>query len=740
MISLYENRWQNAYGFAGERERWLLKRNNLPREDIIVTPPKIPWIAIFGNPNCGKTALFNRLTGLHHKVGNYPGVTVEKKSGWLKKQRIIVRDFPGTYSLNPKTMDERIVSEMVQSWRKPENRPKAAIVIVDATNLTRNLYLALQILDWQVPTIIALNMMDEARKQGIHIDVDTLRVRLNAHAVIPTSAKYGEGIEDIVDAIVSIPGDHQPEETQPRLLEIERFLEPIEPLKNYLEILYDRLNHHPLVEALRLLSEPGYINYLLPYCTVDEIETLRGLLEDVKNTFRNYDIPYQSLEQAARYAYIDVYLADTVHQEKVEQKHLSEKIDGLLTHRVAGPIIFIGILAFIFNAIFSWAQYPMEAISYGVDWLSVYAANRLPDGDLQSLIVDGVIAGVGSILVFFPQIILLVFFLAVLEDSGYMSRMAFMMDRFMRKIGLHGRSVLPLLSGFACAIPAIMSSRTIENWRDRIITILITPLMSCSARLPVYTLLIAAFIPDKQILGFFSLQGITLMGIYFLGMFTAIFVALIFKNIFKRRASNVLIMELPPYRMPLPQSIWWQIYDRGKAFLVNAGSIILAISIVLWFLASYPRAENHQQLSAKERLEFSFAGRLGHAIEPAIEPLGYDWKIGVGLITSFAAREVIVSTLATIYNLENEEAGKRSLIEAMQADRDSQGNPVFTTLVAVSLMVFFAYAAQCMATFAIIKRETNSWRWPVFMVIYMTVLAYLASLIVYQGGRLMGWS
>jgi ferrous iron transport protein B len=342
---------------------------------------------------------------------------------------------------------------------------------------------------------------------------------------------------------------------------------------------------------------------------------------------------------------------------------------------------------------------------------------------------------VGSVLVFFPQIILLVLFLSILEDSGYMSRMAFMLDKMLNKIGLHGRSVLPLLSGFACAIPAIMSARTIDSWRDRLVTIMIIPLMSCSARLPIYTLLIAAFVPHQTVFGILSLQSLVLMGIYFLGMFTAILVALIFKKVFRRKTISTMMMELPPYRMPLLRSLWWQLYERGKLFLSNAGGIILAVSIILWFLASFPRSDNYEQLDARQKIEQSYAGKLGHAIEPLIRPLGFDWKIGIGLVTSFAAREVIVSTLSTLYNLEDA-GGSHSLVEAMKQDKNPDGTPVFSLLTAISLMVFFAYAAQCMATFAIVHRETNSWRWPFIMVGYMTVLAYLGSLFVYQVGSL----
>jgi ferrous iron transport protein B len=698
-----------------------------------------PWIAIFGNPNCGKTALFNKLTGLHHKVGNYPGITVEKKSGWLKGHKILVKDFPGTYSLNAKSLDEKIVSDVVQSWRNPKERPLAVIVVLDSTNLTRNIYLALQIIDWGVPTIIVINMIDEMRKKGLSIDIGLLRERLDVEAVIATSAKTGEGIDELIQTVSSIVPGGRISHPKPHLLQIEQFSDDIGELKTFIEHRQDRLSHNPLIDTLRLLSEPGFINYLLPYFNSDEIEKLNTLVHKTRAEFGRKSIPYQTVEQASRFAYIDVYLADIVSNEPVENQNLSEKIDRILTHKFLGPFILIAVLLFIFNAIFSWAQWPMNLISDGLDWTALNLGNLLPDGLLKSLLIDGVIAGVGSILIFFPQIILLVFFLSLLEDSGYMARMAFMMDRLMHRIGLHGKSVLPLLSGFACAIPAVMSARTIENWRDRIQTILMIPLMSCSARLPVYTLLIAAFIPNHTVLGFLSLQALVLMGVYFLGMFTAIVISVIIKKLKKRKIDHAIVMELPPYRVPMISSLWWQIQERGKIFLLNAGTIILAVSIVLWFLASFPRNENTPDLSPRDQIEQSYAGRIGHAIEPVIKPLGYDWKIGIGIITSFAAREVIISTLSTIYNLEGDTSSSTKLIEAMKKDHYPDGRPVFNTWVALSLMVFFVYAAQCMATFAIIKRETNSWKWPVLMVLYMTTLAYIAALIVYQTGIFLGF-
>ncbi len=699
-----------------------------------------PWIAIVGNPNSGKTALFNRLTGLHHKVGNYPGITVEKKSGKIRGSNIILRDLPGTYSLNAKSIDEKIVTDMVQSWRDPENRPLAVIVVIDSTNLLRHMYLALQILDWNIPTILVLNMIDEARKKGVSINLNLLRSRLKAATIIPASAKTGEGIDSILNTIKKLGNNPKVEIIAPRMLEIERSSDLLSPLVRLLSKHLNRLNHHPHIEAMRLVSDVSYLQYMKKVLPAEDVRRLNTILTEVKSEFKRRDIPYKNLEQTSRFAYIDLYLSKAVSRKKKKKQSKSEQIDAVLTHRIFGPIILILTLAFIFNAIFTWAQYPMDLIDGSIQWISLQVMQILPEGLLRSLLVDGILGGVGSVLVFFPQIILLVFFLSLLEDSGYMSRMAFMMDRLMAKIGLHGRSVLPLLSGFACAIPAVMAARTIENWRDRLVTILLVPLMSCSARLPVYTLLIAAFIPHETVLGIFSLQGLVLMGIYFLGMVTAIFVALIFKKIFKPRSSVSMIMELPPYRTPLLRSLWWTIYERGKSFLTTAGTIILAVSVVLWFLASFPLPDDNNPLSSAEQIEQSYAGQIGHFIEPVIKPLGYDWKIGVGLLTSFAAREVIISTLSTLYNLEEGPRQHTTLIESLRKDKKPDGTPVYSILVAISLMVFYAYAAQCMATFAIVKRETNSWRWPLFMVGYMTTLAYLASLFVYQFGLFMGWA
>jgi len=697
-------------------------------------------VVIIGNPNSGKTALFNRLTGLHHKVGNYPGITVESKSGWLKGQRIRIVDFPGTYSLNAKSIDEKVVSDTVQSWRHIENRPMAVIVVLDATNLNRNLYLALQILDWNIPTVICLNMIDEARKKGIDIYTEMLKNRLNATAVIQTSAKYGEGVDEVIKTIINIKDNPKHPPPTKRLMEIDNFIKPINPIIDYIKNFSDKLNHDPVIDSIRLVSEPNHLNYFKPYLNPEEKEQLVALIKKSRSHFLEKDIPYQSLEAASRYAFIDVYLSKAIKYTQSDKRSFSERLDSLLTHKIWGPSLLVLLLASIFNAIFSWSKYPMEYIGDFFTFLSTFTETSMNSGPLKSLIVDGIIPGVGNIMVFLPQIVLLVFFLTILEDSGYMARMAFMMDRLMHRIGLHGRSVLPLLSGFACAIPAVMSARTIESRRDRFITIMIVPLMSCSARLPIYILLIGAFVPAYQIMGIISLQGLALMAMYLFGVFMAIAVALILKKLFPFRETSEMIMELPPYRKPLFISLWWQVYERARSFVITAGSIILAVSILLWYLASYPKLDNPGQDSSLNQLEQSYAGRIGHFLEPAIKPLGYDWKIGIGLVSSFAAREVIISTLSTLYNVEEESDENISLRKAIQTDRRKDGSLLFSPMVIISLLIFIALAGQCMATFAIVKKETNSWRWPLALVIYMTTLAYISALIVYQTGLLLGFS
>ncbi|MFQ5677596.1 MAG: ferrous iron transport protein B, partial [bacterium] len=467
---------------------------------------------------------------------------------------------------------------------------------------------------------------------------------------------------------------------------------------------------------------------------------LSDLVKKSRAELNSENVSWAMLETRLRYRWIDDLCKKAVRQAGKEKQTFSEKMDRVLTHRVAGPVIFLLVFATIFQSIFTWAEIPMNGIEMLIAWLSAQVSSILPEGVLQDLIINGALAGVGAILVFLPQILFLFFFLSLLEDSGYMARVAFMMDRVMRPTGLSGRSVIPLLSSFACAIPGIMATRTIQNWRERLITILIAPLMTCSARLPVYTLMIAAFIPAIAIWGIFPLQALALLAMYLLGILAA-FVAGFFlqKFIVKGKKRSTFVMELPPYRVPSLKWTFFRMAERAKLFVTEAGKIILSISIVLWFLASYPKPDPAANMRPAEAIKQSYAGRIGQIMEPVIAPLGFDWKMGIGLVTSFAAREVLVSTLATIYNVEGADETSHSLRETLRNERDPEtGKPVYTSLVAISLMVFFAFACQCMSTVAIVRRETNSWRWPLVMIAYMTILAYLGSLVVYQGGKFFG--
>ncbi len=695
-----------------------------------------PWIAILGSPNCGKTALFNRLTGLHHKVGNYPGITVEKKSGRIRGTDLFLHDLPGAYSLDARSIDERIVMETVNSWRDPKKRPRAVLLVLDATNLSRSLYLALQVLEQGLPTILVLNMIDEARSRGIVCDVEAWRDKLGACDVIQASAKTGEGVDRILLRLQDI----EPVAAPPKaLLNLTpRVSEALTPLTRFIANS-GKSRLHPLAQAVKILSQVESLRRFEGDINPAQRRELATLIEDARRQLQSANMQPEQIEASARYAFIDELLREETPARGIEHKSWSEKIDVVLLHPVWGALLMLGILAFIFNAIFTWAQIPMDWIISLVAWSSEGLRAALPQGPLNSLLTDGVISGVGNVIVFLPQIALLIFFLGLLEDSGYMSRMAFLLDRGLRRFGLQGKAVLPMLSGFACAIPAVMAARTIDNRRDRLITIMLIPLMSCSARLPVYTLLIAAFGPRTTLLGFLQLQSLVLLAAYFLGFFTAILASSIIKKLSAKKQRSHFIMELPPYRLPLPRSLFFKVYDGARLFLVNAGSIILAISIVLWFLAYYPRVDENTAMSGRQQIEQSYAGQLGRAIEPVIKPLGFDWKIGVGLLTSFAAREVIVSSFATIYNLENDSEESISLIEALKNDRQPDGSPTYPPIVGVALLVVFVFAAQCMSTFAIIKRETNSWLWPMVMLVYMNILAYGAALLVFQGGSLLGW-
>ncbi len=705
-------------------------------------------VLIVGNPNSGKTTLFNALTGLHQKVGNYPGVTVEKKLGKIEDARgrqIELHDLPGVYSLIPKSLDEQIAVDEILGPQPASEQFRPAdllIVVADATNLERNLYLCLQILDLGIPTLLALNMMDEAERGEIVIDAAGLARRLEI-PVFAVSAKRGRGIEElraqIFSSLKNFSGATRERHDLPA--EVEALFAPV---TSWLLAQGMAQERSAQAEALRVVSDD---TALTKWVAHPQYQNLFARVQHAREQLTQRKWAWRQAETKIRYAHLDRVLADCVQRGGAHNLSRSEKIDRVLTHRFFGPLILLALLAAIFQTIFSWAEAPMNAIESLFAWLGAQASATLPEGALADLIVNGALAGVGAVVVFLPQILALFFFLTLLEDSGYLARAAFMLDRFMARLGLRGYSVIPLLSSFACAIPGIMAARTIKNPKDRLITIMVAPLMSCSARLPVYALMISAFIPNLPVLGVLSSQGLTLLGLYLLGIVMALLSAYVLKRFVIKGASQTFIMELPAYRLPSLRTILWQMYERAKLFVINAGKVILAISIVLWFLASYPKVESASANGSESTITTtsppilqSYAGRLGKMIEPAIEPLGFDWKIGIGLITAFAAREVMVGTLATIYNVENADETSVDLQRAMREDRNpTTGEPIYTPLVALSLMVFFVLACQCMSTVAVVRRETNSWRWPIAMIVYMNALAYLGALVVYQGGRFLGW-
>ncbi|MCZ6818859.1 MAG: ferrous iron transport protein B [Calditrichaeota bacterium] len=700
-------------------------------------------LALIGNPNSGKTTIFNALTGLRQKVGNYPGVTVEKKTGLIESSggySIRAHDLPGLYSLVPKSLDDKIASDIITGRASEIEHLDVVVVVIDASSLERNLYLATQVVEMGMPVIVALNMMDAAESAGIAIDSEKLARQIGA-IVVPVVANKGTGIAVLRQEIFKI--------VEGRSLREPKGIRPPAEIKSALKPVRDWLAANSELSemairfaAVRILSSDkalgcwrnpanGHVH--------DDYDDLVTRVQEARQELDEQGVSWSMLETQLRYQWIDTIYATTVCKTREHELNRSEKADRILTHRILGPIIFLLIFGAIFQSIFAWAEIPMRAIESGVAWFGSVIAGVMPDGVLQDLIVDGAIAGVGAILVFLPQILFLFFFLSLLEDSGYLARAAFIMDRTMRSVGLSGRSVIPLLSSFACAIPGIMATRTIRNSSDRIITIMIAPLMSCSARLPVYALMIGAFIPGVVVMGIFKLPGLILLAMYLFGIVAAIAAALVMKRFVGRNEPpSTFVMVLPAYRRPSMRSTLIQVWERAKIFVTDAGKIILAISIVLWFLAYYPRPQ--AEMSSSQAINQSYAGQLGHAIEPAIRPLGFDWKMGIGLITSFAAREVMVSTLATIYNVEGADESSVTLRQALINDRDPKtGKPVYTPLTAVSLMVFFALACQCMSTVAVVKRETNSWHWPLIMVVYMTVLAYTASLVVFQGGKLLGF-
>ncbi|MDB5286824.1 MAG: ferrous iron transporter [Mucilaginibacter sp.] len=694
-------------------------------------------VALIGNPNTGKSTLFNALTGLNQKIGNFPGVTVEKKTGYSqlpdgRKAEII--DLPGTYSLYPKSKDESIVFSVLAE-KGTGLTPDLVVVILDATNLKRNLLLYTQVADLKIPVIIALNMIDLAKKSGIIIDINLLAKKLGV-PVVPVSARKLEGIAELKIAI-SFANKFA---LQQESIDVNAIApELIESISREIK------TNNPYF-ALQLAHQHENIAFLTP-AESDRIEEL-----EKEHSFHSQKA--QATETIARYSYINDVLYDTVKTPVTahDETH-SNKIDKILTHKVFGFIIFLGILMFMFQSIFAWSAYPMSLIEELFVWIQGALRNILPVGPLTGLLIDGVVAGLSGVMVFIPQIAILFAFISILEDTGYMSRVTFMMDKIMRKVGLNGKSVVPLIGGFACAVPSIMSTRTIENWKDRMITIMVTPLVTCSARLPVYTLLIALVVPNRNVWWLFNLQGLALTGMYLLSLVSAIVVAYVMKYILKSRERGYFIMELPVYRMPRWNNVLFSMYERAKTFVLEAGKVIIAVSIILWVLSSYAPSDRFEKIEQKyqqpqytktikpdelnrivssEKLENSYAGVLGHVIEPVIKPLGFDWKIGIALITSFAAREVFVGTMATIYSVDGDATRIESVQEKMRNAKNPHGQPVFSLAVAFSLMMFYAFAMQCASTVAVVYRETKDWRWPAAQFAYMTVLAYAAAFISYN--------
>ncbi len=692
---------------------------------VIQTAEAVREVAIAGNPNCGKSTIFNALTGLRQKVGNYPGVTVERKTGRFfgsHGEPMNLLDLPGSYSLQVRSPDEAVARDAVLGRIEGTPKPDVVICVVDASNLERNLYLTAQLAELQIPLVVALNMVDVAEKKGCIIDVPTLSEKLGV-PVIATVATTGHGLVELRQALSRTPLQRpahrapMPEviETEARQLAAKL---PVDPDIAFPEALLLLTLHD------RALIELAANNGAIVDATLEAQERIRASGLDPL-----------SAPVEARYAWIQSICDAAVSRPGEYAASASDRIDAILTHRIWGWVAFLGAMATMFFCIFTVAQAPMEWLDSACTAVADAVAARLPESDLRGLLTDGIIAGVGRVVVFLPQILILYFFLGILEDTGYMARAAFIMDRLMARVGLHGKSFIPLLGSFACAIPGIMATRTIENRKDRLVTILVAPLMSCSARLPVYTLMIAVLLPIESTM---NKVGIMLL-MYLLGIVAAFCMAWFFKKRIFKGETPMLLLELPPYRMPSLKTIALRMWERAGLFLRRAGTVILALSILLWALATYPKPEKKDATPA-EALAHSFAGRMGHAIEPVIAPLGYDWKIGIGLIGSFAAREVFVSTMSIVYNVETKDKEDTApLRDTMRKAKRPNGSAVYTPLVCVGLMVFYVLSMQCVSTVAIVRRETNSWRWPLFQVAYMTALAWIGAFVVYQGGRLLGW-
>lgn len=672
-------------------------------------------IAIVGNPNSGKSSLFNILTGLNQKVGNFPGVTVDKKVGACRlgnQELVNMIDLPGTYSMYPKSEDEFVTYDVLFNEEKG-NEIDLILVVADASSLKRNLLFCSQIIDLKKPVIIVLTMMDIASRKGIKVDLQELSIGFGVPVLVVDSRK-GKGINDLKKQI-----------------ELSLHSHFVAPLNDFID------NYKLAPEAIELVrSKKKLLSDYVCLHIASAYSKMKILTNEERVYFQNAfkessfnKTKVQAEETLQRYAQIKKIMQKSVVEITPLQKQIrSENIDKVLLHPVYGNLILLFTFFFIFQCVYWVAKFPMDWIDAGFTAIVSSLDNLLPSNFYTNLLIDGVLAGIGGIVIFIPQIMILFGIISLLEDSGYMSRISFLTDSLMRKVGLNGKSVMPLISAVACAVPAIMAARTIENKKQKLITILVTPFMSCSARLPVYTIIISLIIPNTYLLGFISVQGLVLLAMYLLGFFTALLAATVLNIFIKVKDRSLFLMELPVYRVPRWKNALITMFQKAKTFVVEAGKIIMLISIVLWMLSAYGPGKN--QWLEKSSLENSYAGIVGKKIEPAIRPLGYDWKIGIALITSFAAREVFVGTMATLYRVESDD--ENTLRETMAKARLSNGALVYSLPTGLSLLVFYAFAMQCMSTMAIVKRETGSWKLPILQFIGMGLLAYIAALFVYQ--------
>ena len=697
-----------------------------------------PNIALIGNPNSGKSSLFNLLTGLRQKVGNFPGVTVEKKEGGFtlpNKQECIVLDLPGTYSLYPRRSDEWVSYKQLMTPEKGESID-LAVVVVDASNLRRNLLYVSQVIDLKIPVVVALTMVDLAKKRGIKIDVDCLSREMQVPVVL-VNARTGKGIEQL-------------KSTVSQMFNIEVAGQDFFPIEDLAKEAIGEMR-----ELIPNLGNYGAIHHLINHESFELGSGIQEKIEAIEQKYKFNHTKIQAEDIQLRYQKIRQVMLKSVEEESIEKRKLfSEQLDHFFLHRTWGYLIMGVVLFILFQSVFWVAEYPMNLIESGVGLLGGWLGSVLPSGWIADIVVNGILAGLGGILVFVPQIMILFGLITLLEDTGYMARISFLSDRIMRRVGLNGKSVMPMIGGFACAVPAIMSARNIENKKERLLTIMVTPFMSCSARLPVFTILASLVVPNKNILGIISLQGLVLMGLYVLGIVIALLVSYVMNKFIKIKEKSFFILELPVYRQPRWKNILYTMVEKAKVFVFDAGKVIMIISLVLWAFSSFGPTEKRNNIEEKYAilikndpvnetryqaekssvlLENSYAGIMGRSIEPVIRPLGYDWKIGIALITSFAAREVFVGTMATLYSVgENADENSETLRSKMHAAKRADGSPVYTTATGYSLLIFYLLAMQCMSTLAIVKRETGSWKWPIIQLIYMTGLAYLLSFIAYQ--------